>query len=106
MYCYHRLNFSLKNTVRNTGANSTYLTVVERVRSCKDSVLWNLGFVEAYQNLILRGQGLSTYKHMKDHFVCPPRRSGSRSESKAEDSVVTSRDKKGCNEECSSGVKF
>ena len=35
-----------------------------------------------------------------------PRRSGSRSESKAEDSVVTSRDKKGCKEECSSGVKF
>ena len=36
----------------------------------------------------------------------PPRRSGSRSESKAEDSVVTSRDKKGCKGECSSGVKF
>ena len=36
----------------------------------------------------------------------PPRPSGARSESKAEDSVVTSRDKKGCKEECSSGVKF
>ena len=43
---------------------------------------------------------------MKEHFVFTPRRSGSRSESKAEDSVVTSRDKKGCKEECSSGVKF
>ena len=57
--------------------------------------LWKLGFVEAYQNSILRGQGLSTYKRMKEHSVFPPRRSGSRSESKAEDSVVTSRDKKG-----------
>ena len=36
----------------------------------------------------------------------PPRRSDSRSESKAEDSVVTNRDKKGCKEECSSGVKL
>ena len=43
---------------------------------------------------------------MEEHFVFPPRRSVSQSESKAEDSVVTSRDKKGCKEECSSGVKF
>ena len=46
------------------------------------------------------------YLRMKEHFVFPPRRSGSRSESKTEDSVVTSRDKEGCKEECSSGVKF
>ena len=43
---------------------------------------------------------------MEEHFIFSPRRSSSRSESKAEDSVVASRDKKGCKEECSSGVKF
>ena len=62
--------------------------------------------MEAYQNSILRGQGMSIQKRVEEHFVFPPRRSGSRSELKAEDSVVTSRDKKGCKEECSSGVKF
>ena len=43
---------------------------------------------------------------MEEPFVFPPRRSVSQSESKAEDSVFTSRDKKDCKEECSSGVKF
>ena len=57
--------------------------------------LWNLGFVDAYENSILRGP-----------LSFSPRRSGSRSESKAEDSVVTNRDNIGCKEECSSGVKF
>ena len=58
--------------------------------------LWNLGFVDAYENSILRRQGLSTYKTYGGTICFSPRRSDSRSESKAEDSVVTSRDKKGC----------
>ena len=89
------------------GSNE-FLDEIRQVHNVKIQLL-NLGFVKAYQNSILRGRGLSTYlveKRMKEHFVFPSRREGSRSESKAEDSVVTSRDKKDCKEECSSGVKF
>ena len=54
----------------------------------------------------IAGAGAVYIKAYGGTLCFSPRRLGSRSESKAEDSVVTSRDKKGCKEECSSGVKF
>ena len=79
--------------------------ILEQITNVKIQ-LWNLGFVEAYENSILRGHGAVYIKAYGGTLCFSPRRSGSQSESKADDSVVTSRDKKGCNEECSSGVKF
>ena len=54
----------------------------------------------------IAGTGAVYIKASGGSLCFSPRHSGSRSESKPEDSVVTSKDKKGCKEECSSGVKF
>ena len=73
---------------------------------CKDSVVES-GVCGSVSEFDIAGTGaVYIEKRMKEHFVFPSRRAGSRSESKAEDSVVTSRDKKDCKEKCSSGVKF
>ena len=74
-------------------------------RKCKYSVVES-GVCGSVSEFDIAGTGaVHIEKRMKEHFF-PSRREGSRSESKAEDSVVRSRDKKDCKEECSSGVKF
>ena len=65
-----------------------------------------MGFVEAYQDSISRRQGLSTQEWLEEHFVFPPRCSGSRSESKAEDSVLQAEIKKAVKRILVAVVKF
>ena len=43
---------------------------------------------------------------MKEHFVFPPDARGHEQSRRQKTAFFTSRDKKGCKEECSSGVKF
>ena len=62
--------------------------------------------MEAYQNSLSRGQGLSTEKWLEEHFVSPPRRSGSRSESKAEDIVLQAEIRKAVKRSVVAVVKF
>ena len=79
--------------------------ILEQITNVKIQ-LWNLEFVEAYQNSILRGQGLSILKGLEEHFVFPPQRSGSRSESKAEDSVLQAEIRKAVKRSVVAVVKF
>ena len=72
---------------------------------CKDSVVES-GVCGSVSEFDIAGTGAVYIKAYGGTLCFSPRRSGSRSESKAEGSVVTSRDKKGCKEECSSGVNF
>ena len=62
--------------------------------------LWNLGFVEAHQNSILRGQGFFVYtRWLKRARGLPSPSVGTQAESKAEVSGSRAETRKGCKEE-------